>query len=126
MFAIGVLPIFTWIAQRLFSSIKWIKLIHIPIMFAYFVSLASPNYGYLIAPGWILLGIIFRKLIRRWWFDRYAFLFQICMFMGTFITTFFMFFIFTYNDIRFPDWWGTQTNVCPLALANVDGNFPEN
>ncbi|CAF1687030.1 unnamed protein product [Adineta ricciae] len=121
--ALGVSSVLFWIAQHMFSSIKWLRRVDVPVSFIYMISLTEPTYGYVIAPGWIFLGIIFRKVVHRWWFDRYAFLFQIGMFMGTSAAAYCIFFIFTYNGIAFPNWWGTQMDFCRLAYANVDGKI---
>ncbi|CAF0840268.1 unnamed protein product [Adineta ricciae] len=115
---------FFQIAQHVFLTTKWLKRVHVPpAAFIYMMSLTEPTYGYAIAPGWVLLGIIFRKVVHRWWSDRYAFLFQIGMFMGTSVVTYWIFFIFTYNSIAFPNWWGTQMDFYRLAYANVDGKI---
>ncbi|CAF1260682.1 unnamed protein product [Adineta ricciae] len=93
---------FFQIAQHVFLTTKWLKRVHVPpAAFIYMMSLTEPTYGYAIAPGWVLLGIIFRKVVHRWWSDRYAFLFQ----------------------IAFPNWWGTQMDFYRLAYANVDGKI---
>ncbi len=55
----------------------------------HFVFLADTKSDYLINPSWLLLEFVFRKIVRRWWFDRYAFLFQLAMIMETLISGFF-------------------------------------
>ena len=122
MIAVGVLPIFVWFFRRIFPHVKWLRYVHIPIVLLSTFNLQYTGYGYLIFPTWFLLGFIFLKVIRRWWFDRYGFLFTISMTMGTAVAQFFIFFIFNNNHIIFPEWWGTKNDTCPLALASANGS----
>ncbi|CAF1295330.1 unnamed protein product [Adineta steineri] len=94
MVAVAVLPLFIWIAHKFWPQIKWLRFIHIPIMFGYLPNLQSGASGYLSLPTWFLLGFIFYKVIRRWW------------------------------NATFPAWWGNQKNACPLASASANGSFP--
>ncbi len=113
--AISIMPLFVWLAQYLLPNIKWLRFIHIPIMFLYL--------RYLQIPVWLLVGLLFRSIIRRWWFDRYGFLFSLSITMGDRFTRFFLFFIFTNRNQHFPSWWGTITNVCPLSVAAANGTL---
>ncbi|CAF1161912.1 unnamed protein product [Didymodactylos carnosus] len=117
----ALLPILIWIIQWRYSKMKWLKYVHIPIMF-----MQVTLVGFLPAdtfPSWLLLGFIFHTVIRMWWWNRYALLFTIAMDFGVQTSVFFLFFILKYQSINFPSWWGTQ-EVCPLSNANYYGNFP--
>jgi hypothetical protein len=117
------MPFFVWLARRFFPDVKWLLYVHIPIMFSYLRYLESPEVGYLQIPVWLLVGLFFRNVIRRWWFDRYGFLLSMSLTMGDRFTRLFLFFIFNYRNVNFPYWWGTTTDVCPLSVAAANGSL---
>jgi hypothetical protein len=123
MVVIGIMPLFVWLAQYFFPKMKWLRFVHIPIMFFYLRYLQSPGIGYLQIPVWVLVGLLFRSVIRRWWFDRYGFLFSLLITMGDRFTRLLLFFIFTNRNQHFPSWWGTTTNVCPLSGVAASGTL---
>lgn len=123
MVGIAVMPLFVWLARHFFPRMKWLHFVHIPIMFLYLRYLESPGVGYLQIPVWLLVGLLFRYFIRRWWFDRYGFLFSLSITMGDRFTRMLLFFIFTNRNQNFPSWWGTTTNVCPLSVAALNGSL---
>jgi hypothetical protein len=123
MVTVAVMPFFVWLARFFFPNVKWLRFVHIPILFLYLRYLENPGVGYLQIPVWILVGLIFRKFIPRWWFDRYGFLFSLTITMGDRFTRMFIFFIFSNRGVNFPSWWGTKTNVCPLSVAAANGSI---
>lgn len=123
MVSIAVMPLFVWLARHFFPKIRWLHSVHIPIMFLYLRYLESPGVGYLQIPVWILMGLLFRYVIRRWWFDRYGFLFSLTITMGDRFARMLVFLIFTNRNQKFPSWWGTGTNVCPFSGASMNGSF---
>jgi hypothetical protein len=123
MVTVGVMPFFVWLAHLIFPKVKWLRYVHVPILFLYVRYLESAAGGYLQIPCWVLTGLLFRKVIRRWWFERYGFLFSLSITMGDRFTMLFLFFIFTYRNVNFPTWWGTLTNVCPLSNAAANGTL---
>jgi uncharacterized membrane protein len=91
-----------------------LKYVHIPII------LMPAVYWYATPSAstftWLILGFLFHLLIRRWWYDRYSLLFSAAMDTGAEIIGAILFFVFSNNNISFPDWWGTRIDdKCPLA-----------
>ena len=120
---VAVMPFFVWLARHVFPNIRWLRYVHIPILFVYLRFLENPAGGYLQLPAWILIGLIFRIFIHRWWFHRYGFLCSLTLTMGDRFARLFMYFIFNNRNVNFPTWWGTTNNLCPLSNTNTNGTL---
>ncbi len=113
---------------RKFPNIKWLALIHFPIILTATNSIPpAPAAEY---PSWFLVGFIFNFIIYRYahsWWEKYAYIFSAAMSCGVVICGYTIFFIFQNNQIYFPHWWGTggpTRDGCPLSIANYSGFVP--
>ena len=121
---IGISPALVYLAYWKWPHIKIFRSIHIPLAFCTLIGSLCDSYfdTYM---TWLIIGLIFHTIIRRWWLDRYALLFSIGADIGSQISWLFIFFIFIYRQVNFPLWWGTTAGACPMAVANANGTFPE-
>jgi len=61
--------------------------------------------------SWVIVNFIFNFMIkRRWsgWWTKYNYVLSAGLDIGLAIGTLFIFFVFTYHEIEFPSWWGTE------------------
>ncbi|XP_010536755.1 PREDICTED: oligopeptide transporter 1-like [Tarenaya hassleriana] len=117
-FLIGILaPVPGWYLSRKFPEKKWIKQVHIPLIFA---GLNGVPYVKAVHYwSWFIVGVIFNYFIFRkfkdWWV-RHTYIMSAALDAGTAFMTVAIFFVFQHNDINIPHWWGTTSgDQCPLA-----------
>ncbi|CAF4968169.1 unnamed protein product, partial [Rotaria sp. Silwood1] len=120
-----VLPIISWLLWKKFPNIKWLALIHFPIILVATNSIPpAPASEY---TTWFLVGFIFNFILYRYahaWWEKYAYVFSAAMSCGVAICGFIIFFMLQNNNIEFPEWWGTggpTRDGCPLEIANYSG-----
>lgn len=106
-FGIGTIaPIIFWFAARKFPKSP-AKYLMAPLIFggAGNIPPATP-LNYL---SWGVIGFIFQRVIRRryfgWW-SRLNYLTSSGLDLGLALSTLFIFFAFTMNNIAAPNWWG--------------------
>ncbi|KFK27168.1 hypothetical protein AALP_AA8G344300 [Arabis alpina] len=117
-FLIGILaPVPFWYLSKKFPEKKWLRLVHIPLIFTSVSSMPQAkavNYW-----SWSIVGVIFNYYIFRrfksWW-ARHNYILSAALDAGTAIMGVLIFFALQNNDISLPDWWGLEnTDHCPLA-----------
>ncbi|CAF3487323.1 unnamed protein product [Rotaria sp. Silwood1] len=120
-----VLPIISWLLWKKFPNIKWLALIHFPIILVATNSIPpAPASEY---TTWFLVGFIFNFILYRYahaWWEKYAYVFSAAMSCGVVICGFIIFITLQNNNIEFPEWWGTggpTRDGCPLEIANYSG-----
>ncbi|CAF1481374.1 unnamed protein product, partial [Didymodactylos carnosus] len=121
----AVLPIPFWLLSKKYPYVKWLNYVHIPVMLSAVSQLPYIPPGNILS--WVLVGFIFKVVIRKWWLDRYALLFSAAMDAGVGICIIFIYFILTNKNILFPKWWGLggiYTDGCPLSHKNYYGYIP--
>lgn len=106
-----------------FSARKWpdspIKYLMAPLIFGGAASIppATP-LNYL---SWGIVGFIFQKVIRQkyfgWW-SRLNYLTSSGLDLGLALSTIFIFFAFTLNNIEAPSWWGN--NIVSVTMDAQD------
>ncbi|KAH8672106.1 small oligopeptide transporter-like protein [Tricladium varicosporioides] len=108
-FGIGaILPIIIYFAARRFPASP-IKYLMAPLIFGGAASIppATP-LNYL---SWGVVGFIFQHVIRRkyfaWW-SRLNYLTSSGLDLGLALSTLFIFFAFTMNNVEAPKWWGNN------------------
>ncbi|RIA05615.1 hypothetical protein BRARA_K00133 [Brassica rapa] len=117
-FLIGFLaPVPVWFFARKFPEKKWIKQIHVPLIFS--AASAMPRAKAVNYWSWFIVGVVFNYYIfRRYkgWWARHNYILSAGLDAGTAIMGVLIYFALQNNNISFPDWWGSEnTDHCPLA-----------
>ena len=119
-FGVGaVMPIVFYFAARKFPASP-IKYLMAPLILVE-RHLSHPQLRSIIFPGasW---GFFFQKLIRqryfRWW-SRLNYLTSSGLDLGLALSTLFIFFAFTLNNIAVPNWWGNTITTATLDEQNT-------
>uniref|UniRef100_A0A0D3DG99 Oligopeptide transporter n=1 Tax=Brassica oleracea var. oleracea TaxID=109376 RepID=A0A0D3DG99_BRAOL len=117
-FLIGFLaPVPVWFFARKFPEKKWIKQIHVPLIFS--AASAMPRAKAVNYWSWVIVGVVFNYYIfRRYkgWWARHNYILSAGLDAGTAIMGVLIYFALQNNNISFPDWWGSEnTDHCPLA-----------
>ncbi|KAF9373738.1 hypothetical protein CPC16_001675, partial [Podila verticillata] len=128
-FVIGaILPIPFWLAARKWPNVKWLKLVHLPVLLAA-TSNMPPYLPYMYSNG-LFVGFIFMFLIRRYrygWWSRYNYLTSAAMDSGVAISSLVIYFALQNQETVFPTWWGNPTegpqDHCPLGNQTDDYLF---
>ncbi|CAN8326030.1 unnamed protein product [Cochlearia groenlandica] len=117
-FLIGFLaPFPVWYFSKKYPEKKWIKQIHIPLIFS--ATSSMPVAKAVHYWSWVFVGVLFNYYIFRkykgWW-ARHNYILSAALDAGTAIMGVLIYFVFQNNNISFPDWWGSEnTDHCPLA-----------
>ncbi|CAN1334207.1 Oligopeptide transporter 5, partial [Linum perenne] len=117
-FLVGLLaPVPVWLLWRKYPEKKWIRLIHMPLIFAATANMppAKPVH-YL---SWGTVGILFNYYIYRkykgWW-ARHTYILSAAMDAGVAFLGILIYFTLQSKDIYGAEWWGLQADDhCPLA-----------
>ncbi|KAH0902374.1 hypothetical protein HID58_041877 [Brassica napus] len=122
-FLIGLLaPVPVWFFARKFPEKKWIKKIHIPLIFS--ATTAMPVAKAVHYWSWGFVGVVFNYYIfRRYkaWWARHNYILSAALDAGTAIMGVLIYFALQNNNIYFPDWWGSEnTDHCPLAQCPTE------
>ncbi|KAJ4899434.1 Oligopeptide transporter 5 [Raphanus sativus] len=122
-FLIGFLaPVPAWFLARKFPEKKWIKQIHVPLIFS--AASAMPNAKAVNYWSWVIVGVVFNYYIfRRYkgWWARHNYILSAGLDAGTAIMGVLIYFALQNNNISFPGWWGSEnTDHCPLALCPTE------
>ncbi|KAF8113951.1 hypothetical protein N665_0043s0024 [Sinapis alba] len=122
-FLIGLLaPVPVWFFARKFPEKKWIKQIHIPLIFS--ATTAMPVAKAVHYWSWGFVGVVFNYYIfRRYkaWWARHNYILSAALDAGTAIMGVLIYFALQNNHINFPDWWGSEnTDHCPLAQCPTE------
>ncbi|KAJ4980997.1 hypothetical protein NE237_031834 [Protea cynaroides] len=122
-FLIGLLsPLVVWGFSRKFPQYKWIKLIHMPLIF--YNASSMPEVKAVNYWSWGVVGIFFNIYVYRkyrgWW-ARHNYVLSAALDAGVAILALFVYFALQMNDISGPDWWGAdEGDHCPLATCPID------
>ncbi|XP_010536754.1 PREDICTED: oligopeptide transporter 5-like [Tarenaya hassleriana] len=117
-FLIGLLaPVPGWYLSRKFPEKKWIKHIHMPLIFA--ATSPVPVARAVHYWSWFIVGVIFNyyifKRFKEWW-ARNTYILSASLDAGTAFMAVVIFFALQNNNINMPDWWGNEADDhCPLA-----------
>ncbi|KAL0891087.1 hypothetical protein Bca101_015070 [Brassica carinata] len=122
-FLIGLLaPVPVWFFARKFPEKKWIKKIHVPLIFS--AASGMPQAKAVNYWSWVVVGVVFNYYIfRRYkgWWARHNYILSAGLDAGTAIMGVLIYFALQNNNISFPDWWGSEnTDHCPLALCPTE------
>ncbi|KAF8082171.1 hypothetical protein N665_0845s0029 [Sinapis alba] len=117
-FLIGLLaPVPVWFFARKFPEKKWIKQIHIPLIFS--AASGMPRAKAVNYWSWVIVGVVFNYYVfRRYkgWWARHNYILSAGLDAGTAIMGVLIYFALQNNNISFPDWWGSEnTDHCSLA-----------
>lgn len=119
-FLIGfIVPIMIYFAARRFPTTP-IKYLMAPLIFggAGQIPPASP-LNYL---SWGIIGYIFQKVIRQkyfnWW-SRLNYLTSSGLDLGLALSTLFIFFAFTMNNVQAPVWWGNTITTATMDAQDT-------
>ncbi|KAJ2052290.1 hypothetical protein H4S04_001434 [Coemansia sp. S16] len=114
LFIFGLLlPLPFWLYTRKFPN-SWVKHIHTPLLFiASGYMPPAPSHVY---TNWFIGCFFFNYLWHKYrnaqW-SRYAFALSAGLDSGLAISGIIIYFIFM--NVKIPDWWGSNTQHCPLA-----------
>ncbi|XP_043690280.1 oligopeptide transporter 1-like [Telopea speciosissima] len=117
-FLVGFLsPVPVWWLSRKFPQYKWIRLIHMPLIFynaSSFPEAKAVNYW-----TWGMVGIFFNVYVYRryrgWW-ARHNYVLSAALDAGVAFMSILIYFVLEMNGIPGPDWWGSdQGDHCLLA-----------
>ncbi|KAK4850003.1 hypothetical protein QYF36_002952 [Acer negundo] len=117
-FLIGFLAPFPgWWLSRKFPEIKWLRLIHMPIILGGTGSMPPAKAVHYLS--WGAVGIFFNYYVYRrfktWW-ARHTYILSAALDAGVAFMAVFLFFTLQTNNIFGPQWWGLDgTDHCPLA-----------
>ncbi|XP_019058544.1 PREDICTED: oligopeptide transporter 1-like, partial [Tarenaya hassleriana] len=117
-FLIGLLsPVPGWFLSRKYPEKKWIKNIHMPLIFS--GTSAVPSAKAVHYWSWFVVGVIFNYYVFRrfkeWW-ARHTYILSAALDAGTAFMAVAIFFGLQNYNINMPDWWGLDsTDHCPLA-----------
>lgn len=119
-FLVGLLaPVPIWFLSRKFPEIKWIRLIHIPIIFGGTGNMPPARAVHYLS--WAAVGIFFNYYVYRrfkgWW-ARHTYILSAALDAGVAFMGVFLFLTLQSYDIFGPHWWGLDsTDHCPLATC---------
>ncbi|KAF9381272.1 hypothetical protein CPC16_009916, partial [Podila verticillata] len=130
-FLVGaVLPIPFWLAARWWPHIRWLKLVHWPVLLAATSSI-PPALPYFFSNG-LAVGFVFMYLMKRYryeWWARYNYLTSAALDTGVAVSGLVIFFTIQVWEGGFPYWWGNPEDEvldhCPLGSANYYRYSPE-
>ncbi|KAL5803822.1 hypothetical protein ACOSQ3_030622 [Xanthoceras sorbifolium] len=117
-FLVGLLaPVPVWLLSLKFPEQKWIKLIHMPIIFG--ATAVMPPASAVHFLTWGTVGIFFNYYIYRkfkvWW-ARHTYILSAALDAGIAFMAVILFFSLQSYDIFGPQWWGLDSSDhCPLA-----------
>ncbi|KAK4852247.1 hypothetical protein QYF36_022349 [Acer negundo] len=117
-FLVGLLaPVPVWWLSRKFPEQKWIRLIHMPIIFG--ATAVMPPASAVHFLSWGVVGIFFNYYIYRkyknWW-ARHTYILSAALDAGIAFMAVILFFSLQSYDIFGPQWWGLESgDHCPLA-----------
>lgn len=117
-FLVGLLaPVPGWWLSRKFPNIKWLKLIHMPILLGGTGNMPPAKAVHYLS--WGTVGIFFNYYVYRrfkdWW-ARHTYILSAALDAGVAFMAVFVFFALQTNNIFGPQWWGLDgTDHCPLA-----------
>ncbi|CDY11969.1 BnaC03g13950D [Brassica napus] len=131
-FLVSILaPVPFWYSSKKFPEKKWLKHIHIPLIFSAVSSM--PQAKAVHYWSWTIVGVVFNYYIFRrfksWW-ARHNYILSAALDAGTAIMGVLIFFVFQNNDVSLPDWWGLENSDhcnlahCPTAKGVVVKGFP--
>ncbi|KAJ0101225.1 hypothetical protein Patl1_03874 [Pistacia atlantica] len=117
-FLIGLLsPVPVWLLSRKFPEKKWIKYIHMPLIFggAGGLPFNKPVHYW----SWAAVGIFFNyfvfKQYKGWW-ARHNYILSAALDAGLAFMGVLIYFAVQSHDVFGPDWWGLDNgDHCPLA-----------
>lgn len=119
-FGVGaIVPVIFYFAARRFPRSP-LKYLMAPLIFggAAQIPPATP-LNYL---SWGVIGFIFQKLIRQryfaWW-SRLNYLTSSGLDLGLALSTLFIFFAFTMNNVQAPTWWGNTITTATLDAQDT-------
>ena len=117
-FLIGLLaPIPVWLLSRKFPEKKWIRLIHMPMIFGATQGMPPAKAVHYIC--WGTVGIFFNWYVynryKRWW-AKHTYLLSAALDAGVAFMAVLLYFTLQSHDIIGPGWWGLEaSDHCPLA-----------
>ncbi|GAB2265036.1 oligopeptide transporter 6 [Dionaea muscipula] len=116
-FLVGaILPFLVWLAHKAFPKLKWIPLIHMPVILSATGSMppASPvNFSSWILAGFLSGFVVFRY--RQKWWARHNYILSGGLDAGLAFLTILVFFSLQYKNNIGIQWWGNNGEGCPLA-----------
>ncbi|CAN6812796.1 unnamed protein product [Brassica oleracea] len=131
-FLVGIFaPVPFWYSSKKFPEKKWLKHIHIPLIFSAVSSM--PQAKAVHYWSWTIVGVVFNYYIFRrfksWW-ARHNYILSAALDAGTAIMGVLIFFVFQNNDVSLPDWCGLENSDhcnlahCPTAKGVVVKGCP--
>ncbi|KAL5735608.1 hypothetical protein ACOSP7_030069 [Xanthoceras sorbifolium] len=117
-FIIGLLaPVPVWLLSRKYPEKKWIKLIHMPMIFGGPLGMPSAKAVHYLS--WGAVGIFFNYYVFRrfkeWW-ARHTYILSAALDAGVAFMAVLLYFTLQSHDINGPEWWGlSNSDHCPLA-----------
>ncbi|ORX69070.1 OPT superfamily oligopeptide transporter [Linderina pennispora] len=116
LFIIGaLLPIPVWYLQQRYPNSFW-RWVNLPVFFAGLN--ATPPAASASVVAWFLVCFVFQFIIHRYrygFWQRYAFAISAALDSSAAFATVVIYLAFTLSNISMPDYWGSKTNLCPLA-----------
>ncbi|KAG0199594.1 hypothetical protein BGX28_007141 [Mortierella sp. GBA30] len=117
-FLIGfVLPIPFYYLKKAFPN-SWLEYVHTPVLLSA-TGMMPPAKPFQYT-NWLALGFIFQFFVRRYhpaWHLRFTYVLSAAFDSGTAIYILLSFFIFGLRGANMVEWWGTDSQKCPLAVA---------
>ncbi|KAK8602744.1 hypothetical protein V6N13_084947 [Hibiscus sabdariffa] len=117
-FLIGLLaPVPVWWLSRQFPEKKWIKLIHMPMIFGATMNMPPAKAVHFIC--WGAVGLFFNWYVynkyKRWW-AKHTYVLSAALDAGVAFMAVVLYFTLQSNNISGPEWWGLEaTDHCDLA-----------
>ncbi|KAA0065000.1 hypothetical protein IC582_006263 [Cucumis melo] len=109
----AIAPLLVWIAHKMFPNKTWIRLIHMPVLLG--ATSMMPPASAVNFTSWLTCGFLFGYFLFRYkteWWKRYNYILSGGLDAGTAFITILVFLTLGSKGI---DWWGNNTDGCPLA-----------
>ncbi|KAF9977099.1 hypothetical protein BGZ73_006973 [Actinomortierella ambigua] len=116
----ALIPIPFWILAKKFPNVKWLQLVHWPVLLAA-TSNMPPALPYFYTNA-LFLGFIFAFLLRRYrysWWARYNYLTSAALDTGVAISGLVIFFCITLPGAEMPYWWGNPNSDIDWENATI-------
>ncbi|XP_059667277.1 oligopeptide transporter 6-like [Cornus florida] len=125
----AVAPLLVWLAHKTFPKMRWIRLIHMPVLLG--ATAMMPPASAVNFTSWIIVGFLSGFVIFRYrpeWWERYNYVLSGGFDAGTAFMSVLLFFALQSKNISL-DWWGSSDlgdrcvlASCPTAPGiSVDG-----
>lgn len=113
----AIAPLLVWLAHRAFPSVKWIKLINVPVLIGSLGNMppaTAVNFA-----SWIIIGFLSGFVIynyRRDWWQRHNYVLSGSLDAGLAFMAVLLYVCLGLENISLK-WWGDELDGCPLAYC---------